>query len=48
MPRPRDKYEDNVEDEEHIDAIDEDDDEEYGTGQGSCSKRQRSNFIDDA
>nr|GFC69684.1 hypothetical protein [Tanacetum cinerariifolium] len=35
MPRPRDKYEDNVEDEERIDAIDEDDDEDYGTGQGS-------------
>nr|GEZ46914.1 hypothetical protein [Tanacetum cinerariifolium] len=37
-----------VEDEEHIDAIDEDDDEDYGTGRGSRSKRQRSDFIDDA
>nr|GFD46800.1 hypothetical protein [Tanacetum cinerariifolium] len=35
-------------DEEHIDAIDEDDDEDYGTDQGSRSKRQRSDFIDDA
>nr|GEX10991.1 RNA-directed DNA polymerase, eukaryota [Tanacetum cinerariifolium] len=48
MPRPREEYEDDVEDEEHIDAIDEYDDEDYGTGRGSRSKRQRSDFIDDA
>nr|GEX76949.1 hypothetical protein [Tanacetum cinerariifolium] len=48
MPRPCDKYEDDVEDEERIDAIDEDDDEAYGTDQGSRSKRQRPDFIDDA
>nr|GEZ15293.1 hypothetical protein [Tanacetum cinerariifolium] len=48
MPRPCDKYEDGVEDEERIDAIDEDDDEDYGTSQGSRSKIQRFDFIEDA
>nr|GEW80786.1 putative transcription elongation factor SPT5 homolog 1 [Tanacetum cinerariifolium] len=48
MPRPRDDYEEDVEDEEHIDSIDEDDDEDYGTSRGSRSKCQRSDFIDDA
>nr|GFD62779.1 hypothetical protein [Tanacetum cinerariifolium] len=45
MPRPREVYEDNVENEEHIDAID---DEDYDIGRGGRSKRRRSDFIDDA